>query len=114
MKSTPDTLTRELGSNIATRRRQLGLTQEQLAEMTGISHQSLSRIEHGRIAPKMDRLPDFAMSLQCAVSDLFKREDVSDTDTERRLIELMSDLPPDLKKYVLNHIASLVFIIRSR
>lgn len=55
-----ESLTRQLGKHIRSRRRQLGLTQEQLAEMIGVGHQALSRIEQGKMAPKMDRLPSLA------------------------------------------------------
>lgn len=69
------TLAKIVGANIKNRRKRRNLTQETLAEMVGIGQQSLSRMEHGHIAPKFERLPGFANALGCTVADLFKQED---------------------------------------
>lgn len=68
-------LTVELGRTIRRKRKELGLTQEALAEGIGVGNQALSRIEHGQIAPKMDRLPIVAEKLKCTVADLFRKAD---------------------------------------
>lgn len=68
-------LTVELGRTIRRKRKELGLTQEALAEGIGVGNQALSRIEHGQIAPKMDRLPIVAEKLRCSVADLFRKAD---------------------------------------
>ncbi len=64
-------LSQVFGKNVRTRRKELKLSQEELAELLGISHQSLSRMEQGRIAPKFERLSDIAKHLGCSVPDLF-------------------------------------------
>ena len=64
-----------VGKNIMNRRKRRNLTQEKLAEMIGIGQQSLSKMEQGHMAPKFERLQDFANALGCTVSDLFKQED---------------------------------------
>lgn len=38
----------EMGARIATRRKQLGYTQEQVAELAGLSHQFFSSVEAGK------------------------------------------------------------------
>lgn len=38
----------EMGNRIAARRKQLGLTQEQVAELAGLSHQFFSSVEAGK------------------------------------------------------------------
>lgn len=82
-------LTQLLGNRIRARRIQLGYTQEYLAEKIGICNQGLSRIEHGIIAPKMNRLPKIAKALGCAVADLFRFKD----DTHRsQLDEIVAHL----------------------
>ena len=49
-----------LGENIRTCRRQMDLTQEQLAERLGVSFQSVSRWENGSTYPDMELLPVLA------------------------------------------------------
>lgn len=55
---------KEVGKRIKLRRKQLGLTQKQLAEMVGLSEGSVSRYESGSIkdAPTQ-KLNDFANAL---------------------------------------------------
>lgn len=63
-----------VGTNIARRRKAVGLTQEQLAEKLSISGASLSRIEKGMAAPRFPRLEELAEILGCHVADLFRKE----------------------------------------
>lgn len=64
-----------VGTNIARRRKAVGLTQDQLAEKLNISGASLSRIENGMAAPRFPRLEELAEILGCNVADLFRNED---------------------------------------
>lgn len=100
----------KLGANIRSRRKELGLTQEQLAEKIGVGHQALSRIENGSMAPKMDRLPALAYALQCTVSDLFRDEAYSDYAI--RLTDLLSGLSDKKQEYIYQHLSSLVFLLK--
>ena len=52
-------LAKTFGANVQRRRKQLGLTQDNLAELLGIGQHSLSRIERGVLTPKFDRLSIF-------------------------------------------------------
>lgn len=101
----------KLGKKISSRRKKLGMTQEQLAEKLGVVHQALSRIEQGHTAPKMDRLPAIAQALQCTVSDLFRDE--AETDYASRMEDLLSGLSNQKKEYVFHHLSSLVFLLKS-
>lgn len=112
MESVADSLTRQLGKNIRSRRKQLGLTQEQLAEMLGVGHQALSRIEQGKMAPKMDRLPTLAKSLHCSVSDLFRQTDENITCHADQIAELLVGLSTEKKDFIVSHISSIVHFIR--
>ena len=64
-----------VGTNIAHRRKAVGLTQDQLAEKLNISGASLSRIESGMAAPRFPRLEEMAEIFGCHVADLFRKED---------------------------------------
>lgn len=104
-------LTEELGRQIRKRRKQLGLTQEALAERLGVGHQALSRIEQGKMAPKMERLPALAACLQCAIADLFRFEKAGEENYAERINDLLSQLPEQKKEFVYNHLASLIRLL---
>lgn len=104
-------ITKLFGKNMRQRRKKLKLTQEALAERVGICHQSLSRMEQGRISPKFDRLQTIAESLHCSVADLFHEESretdeklplsvcIETSAAERRYIELfLENLLKTLKR----------------
>lgn len=112
MGEMPLSQTVQLGRKIRSRRKQLGMTQEQLAEMLGVGHQALSRIEQGHIAPKMDRLPSLAKALQCTVADLFRPEDDSQSTYANRIADLFTGLPTPKQEFVFQHISSLVFLLK--
>ncbi|MCR5813288.1 MAG: helix-turn-helix domain-containing protein [Desulfovibrio sp.] len=60
-----------LGQNISEQRKKMGISQKDLAKLLGITQDALSRIEKGKMAPKMTRLEDFAHIFKCPVSFLF-------------------------------------------
>jgi transcriptional regulator with XRE-family HTH domain len=68
-------LAKVVGENIAKKRHALGLTQMVLAERLGIGQDALSRMEQGTISPKISRLRDFAVTLECSVPALFREKD---------------------------------------
>lgn len=104
--------TAQLGKKIRSRRKELGMTQERLAEMLGVGHQALSRIEQGRMAPKMDRLPLLAKCLQCAVADLFRDNESAGDEYAIRIADLLTGLSPKRQEFVYQHVASLVFLLK--
>ena len=53
----------EMGSRIAARRRELGLTQAQLAAQMKLTPQSVSAWERGKTVPEAERLEELAESL---------------------------------------------------
>lgn len=64
-----------VGENIARRRKQLGMAQDDLAERLKISGSAMSRIESGQASPRFSRLEELAEILECQVADLFRRHD---------------------------------------
>ena len=57
---------------IATRRKELGYTQQQLAEKLNISDKVVSKWETGRSLPDTSMLTDLAEVLEISVSELLK------------------------------------------
>ncbi len=61
-----------LGKNIKKRRKEMGLTQQQLADKMNISLNFMGKIEVAFSKPSLDTLIDFAKALNTTVSELTK------------------------------------------
>lgn len=62
----------KLGKNIKKRRKELHLTQQQLADCLNISLNFMGKIEVAFSKPSLDTLIDIAQKLEISVSDLTK------------------------------------------
>ena len=62
-----------LGKKIQKRRKQIGLTQEKLAEKIGVSRAYMGYIEQGRNTPSLEVVEKIANQLKISLSDLFNR-----------------------------------------
>lgn len=67
-----------VGENTARLRTRLGLTQEQLAERSGLSQQYLSGLERGKRNPTVLTLYEQAVALNVQPADLLQPFDGSD------------------------------------
>ena len=65
-------LPRVLGKRIQKRRKELGLTQEDVAYKVGISRAYMGYIEQGRNAPSLEILEKIAKKLKSPISSFFK------------------------------------------
>ena len=63
----------EVLPGILTRRKALGMSQADLAELVGCTSQAVGMWERGETLPAADRLPDIARALQCSVDDLYSK-----------------------------------------
>ena len=68
--NSPHPLDVALGSRIRLRRRELGLSQEQLARQIGITFQQVQKYEHGTNRVSFSRLVEIAQALRCGVMDI--------------------------------------------
>jgi transcriptional regulator with XRE-family HTH domain len=59
------------GSHLRDLRKSAELTQAQLAELTGFSHDQISMIEQGKRAPSFELLEALAEALHCHPQELF-------------------------------------------
>lgn len=57
--------------NVRNRRKELGLTQQQLADKIGISQNSISSIETGQYKPTAYTAALLCEALECSFEDLF-------------------------------------------
>ena len=86
-------------------RKKNGWTQEQLAEMIGISRSFLSEIETGKRGLHYEKIPALASALGVPISELLSAEPV-DTETVR-LLASFSLLSDEDRGAVLNHAEAL-------
>lgn len=61
----------QFGRKLRILRKQAELTQEQLAESTGLTIESISNIERGIFGPKFDNLEKIARVINVHVKELF-------------------------------------------
>ena len=61
-------------------RKKAGLTQEGLAEATGVSRQTIISIERGRYIPSLPLALKIAGFFRCSVGELFRLEEGRDND----------------------------------
>lgn len=59
-------------TNIRTKRKELKLTQQQLADACGINRVTLNRIEHGVYNPGIETAAKLAAALGCTIDELVK------------------------------------------
>ena len=61
-----------VGSRVRKARREVGLTQEELADKVGISRVYMDYIEQGRYAPTLGLLEKIARTLRIKLSDIVR------------------------------------------
>ena len=100
-------LAKTFGTNVQRKRKLLGLTQEQLAELLGVGQHTLSRIERGVLTPKFDRLQDFSEHLCTPVSELFATPDSIDTDVMALLSDMLKKHTPEEQTALLDILSTV-------
>lgn len=69
---------KQLGRRMAEQRKMLGMTQQQVADLVGLSFQQISSYERGHRRPPRDRIPKLAEVLHMSVEEFFDPEDLPD------------------------------------
>lgn len=64
-----------IGSYIAKKRREMNLTQEQLAEKLGVSNKTISKWENGKCMPDYSIIEELCETLSISLSELMDGED---------------------------------------
>ena len=94
---------REIGALFRRRRQELGLTQLQIYEKTGISTGNLSSIETGRCNASLDAFLRLVTVLDIPCTEIFNiKEFNSPTTDETTLIEVYRTLPPQYQAELQN------------
>lgn len=76
-----------IGENIKSLRKQKDITQEQLAEMLGVSCQSVSRWESGVCYPDMELLPQLAKIFEITVDKILGVDDIAENKKVEEYLE---------------------------
>jgi transcriptional regulator with XRE-family HTH domain len=97
-----------IGSHVRTKRKALGLTQDQLAHELGVTHQHISRIEGGQVVPSLDVLVNLSRKLGVTTDFLLTGQDTTPLDAVGA-IRAEPRLSPTAKRHligVLNELRS--------
>lgn len=78
----------ELSKRISLYRKQLGMTQKNLADAIGAKQSHISRLERGDYMPSHDTLRHLAKALNVTVSDLMGENDIKPTHEMTEAIEI--------------------------
>lgn len=93
----------EMGKRMLLRRKELGMTQEQVAEIANISHQQYNKSENGRTCIGSDSLLRISAALRTSADYLLTGKDslIRYYDT-LRILEKMSDRQLQLANQILH------------
>jgi transcriptional regulator with XRE-family HTH domain len=81
---------REFGKHIRSLRRARGLTQEALAERSGLAADTIRRLEHGSFSATVDTLRKLCNGLGITPGTLFEGFELGRTDQRRELFDLIA------------------------
>ena len=101
MDSKKDSLAPDIGRRIATRRNQLGLTQAQAAELSGLTQQFFASVETGRKNMRADSIIKVSKALGVSTDFLLTG---SVTDFERTRLMRMLEPLDEAQLYVIEEI----------
>ena len=99
MRKPTDTLAwaENIGSNIRTHRKGLGLSLEELSRLSGSSVPTLSHIERGTRDLKLSTLVSLSLALRCDLSAFIQPDTLpasTSTDTDQEGYDLEDDCKP--------------------
>lgn len=86
------------GRHVRSLRKARGLTQEALAERSGLSADTIRRLEHGGFSPSLDTVTKLCAGLDLMASTLFMSFETGVRDQAQELIDLvLTRSPQDLE-----------------
>lgn len=103
-----------IAEHIRTRRKTLGLTQEELAERAGLSTNYVAKLEIGMNAPSLQSLSRLAEALQIDLGALVTLgRTFSHTDRVEAVAQMMESLDEQEEEVLIGHIRSMVELMKS-
>jgi transcriptional regulator with XRE-family HTH domain len=86
----PPTTGRRFGSHVRSLRRARGLTQEELAERSKLSPDTIRRLEAGSFSPSLQTLSKLCLGLDLMLSSLFESYELGERNESRELVDLLA------------------------
>ena len=102
----------QIGSRILSRRKQLRMTQEELAEKAGITSQTVSSAELGKKALRPENIIRLCSALDISTDYLLLGE-INEND-QSILLSRISDLPPIQYRHLEDIINSFILALEER
>ena len=87
----------KIGKLILTKRKEKGITQQQLADMLGVTSRTVSKWENGKSMPDVGIIPELCKVLGISISTLFNGEEIEDEQIILRLASIIKVLKNNVK-----------------
>jgi transcriptional regulator with XRE-family HTH domain len=84
----------QFGRHVRSLRRARGLTQEVLAGCSGLSADTIRRLEHGSFSPSLETLRKLCLGLGLRLSTLFEAYELGARNESRELVDLIACRTP--------------------
>lgn len=81
---------KQFGRHVRSLRRARGLTQEQVADRSGLSADTIRRLEHGTFSPSLETLRKLCEGLDLLLSTLFASFEAGERNERRELLDLLA------------------------
>ncbi|MHB9124992.1 MAG: helix-turn-helix transcriptional regulator [Armatimonadota bacterium] len=103
-----------MASNVKRRRKELGLSQEALADLAGISRNSIAYIETRSENPSLNVMARIARALGMSVPELLTSSKGQSLKSAEQIAILVDNLNEDDTEYVMKAITDLVRHLRKK
>lgn len=97
------------GDRLEEKRKDLGLTQEQLSKMIGVNEKTISSYERGEIAPRVKKLILIAETLDVLPDYLLGFTDTEMPANQKNYLPISRSYPPEMKKDLKDYLEFLKF-----
>ena len=85
---------RAIGNKLLAIRKQAGLTQTEVAELSGLSDRTYADIERGSVNMRMETFLRICKALQITPDDILTEENIALTDTQSIIFDLLAACAP--------------------
>lgn len=114
VETKPINIVAQVGKNIAARRKQLNLRQDQVAEAIGIEPESVSRFERAAHAPSLKTLEKLAAVLGVRPDELLKTEAPEPPNEMTTIMCHLAPLSPENREFVIKGMRELAIHLASQ
>lgn len=95
-----------LAANMKARRKELGITQEELADLTGISYSQIRSMEKGTANPNLTSLERITEVLRISIADL-----TEDSEDNKYYMRLKEDIKTELESVPLKKLKIIYHLL---